>query len=91
MSNPSIQAVLSRITNEQCYFITDQDLKDLRALVPNPAFPVLVRCGTGRFVCSLNVLEFKMKAVADKDDYVRDVSIPSPIPPEWQRLIELSK
>lgn len=86
MSNPAVQAILARITTQQYSFITKQDLKELRQLIPNPALPVLVRCGCERFVCTLNTLEFRMKQTEVKGDYVRDVSIPHPMPAEWKSL-----
>lgn len=40
-------------------------------------FPVLVRCGTVRFICSVMYLENMIKMVNSAGDYVRDVSVPT--------------
>lgn len=55
-------------------FLTKEQMPELIRL--DPEFPVLVRCGMGRFVCPAHKCAERVNRVHWQGDYVRDVSIP---------------
>lgn len=69
---------LAKTLDEQMGFIRSCDVGPLKDF--DPKFEVLVRCGNGRFLCSVDKLEETLnlidQEVHPRYDYVRDVSIP---------------
>lgn len=57
-------------------FITDVQLTELVKILPNML--LLVRCGAGRFLTAANSTKHFVDIIErDKQDYVRDVSLPA--------------
>lgn len=69
--------IVHRIKNESNGFITtDEDMKELVATYPHQM--LLVRCGSGRFLCPAQDADHFIKIIAKEgSDYVRDVSFPA--------------
>lgn len=60
--------------NENMGFITENELAQI--INENRLQPVLVRCGSGRFVCpAQDVQHFIDIIIREGTDYIRDVSI----------------
>jgi len=80
----NLKELFVKIAEEQCGFLTEEDVLSIRSVIPNASMNVLVRCGRDRLVCSLGDLESTFAHVESRDDYVRDVSIPHrPHPKDW--------
>jgi hypothetical protein len=65
---------LLKVLSEQFGFITKDDLDVIKSEMPN--LKVLIRCGAERYVEFACHAEKRMELVAQKGDYVRDVSLP---------------
>ena len=64
-----------KIDNE-CSFVKAEDVAGIIAV--DPSINVLVRCGNGRFTCTIFSLKWHLEAIRNgksRFDYVRDVSI----------------
>lgn len=58
----------------ECGFLSPEQIIELAKL--DRLFPVLVRCGGGRFTCGAQDYSHFSRCVAAGGDYVRDVSLP---------------
>jgi hypothetical protein len=68
-----MNAVLNRVINEQCGFITEADKAEL---MPDfSQLQVLIRTGCNRYLCALADVEKVFALVEEKGDYVRDVGL----------------
>lgn len=66
---------IQRIIKEQMGFITSKEEQDA-VLKENRLQMVLVRCGSGRFLCPIQDLDHFVDIInKDGRDYVRDVSL----------------
>lgn len=66
------------VKNQMGFLVTKEDTKKL--IAENRLQQVLVRCGSGRFVCAVQDLDHFIAIInADPQarDYVRDISIPA--------------
>ena len=68
-----MNAALNRVVNDQCGFITSNDILEIGK--EYPTMQVLVRTGTNRYVCGLEDLTTVFDNVSKKGDYVRDVCL----------------
>jgi len=69
--------IIATIKAETHGFITGKER--LQEIIEyNRLFPLLVRCGGGRFTCPAQDVEHFIEIITREDsDYVRDVSIPA--------------
>lgn len=74
MNNKELRDFVESLAPNGFMFATKEQEQKLLQL--DRFFPVLVRCGTVRFICSIMYLETMIKMVSFAGDYIRDVSIP---------------
>jgi hypothetical protein len=70
-----ITTLLKVLSKQQFGFITKDDLKVIKAEMPN--LKVLIRCGCERYVELACHAQKRMELVEQQGDYVRDVSLPA--------------
>jgi hypothetical protein len=67
---------LFKKVTEQHGFLTEAEAAGL-AYVGLGNLPVLIRCGTNRFLCPVKEVHQRVKDVDERGDYIRDISVPT--------------
>jgi hypothetical protein len=76
-SHLDVPTLLGRVYRERCGYFLESDIELLAKHPTGRLQPVLVRCGSRRFVCPAQDVAGMIAAVEAAGDYVRDCSIPA--------------
>jgi hypothetical protein len=69
--------IIDQIKKEQHSFVSYEQIDEIVA--HDRFFQLLIRTGSGRFLCAAQYAKHYVNIITDSTDYVRDVSIPAAV------------